>query len=400
MCRDCYQYGVAPSFVPVLHPPKSEMNQEGSFWDRIFPRSDDIAPPSSRGSESAVVEQLLSRGNNDENDLTNQVFFKRHPELGGRKLQTDHPAFKDLSMEWLNIRETIVRPLVSRKNIPTDKGKRGIPDTSGNMPPIEGKYEGFTGYIGKSGKKCWIGKRGADIIDNDAPWNKPGNRSAANYVAVLNYFNVGADVDDPRKGNTIIKLGENPRYQQERKVDKNGKVSVRTWCNIYVHDVTRAMWASVPHFIWSGSPLDWHELTANATVDWVSKYGRGKGWLRIVGDLTQFTKQSGITESLRSASQRIDAAVKGNTLSSQPSYLAQQFANLGYPTIAIWKNPDGGSSGHVAMIRPEDNGKGTVEHGVFRPRSAQAGARNYNSGPLAFGARPIKSGEVQFHVHE
>jgi hypothetical protein len=60
------------------------------------------------------VEQLIKSGNKDENDLTNQIFFQRHPELGGRKLQPSQPGFDSLSKEWLNIRDAVVRPILRR----------------------------------------------------------------------------------------------------------------------------------------------------------------------------------------------------------------------------------------------------------------------------------------------
>ncbi len=115
MCRDCYQYGVAPAFMPALHPRKTELNQENSFWDKIFGGSDDTDSVNANAkNESAFVEQLVKKGSNDENDLTNQVFFQRHPDLGGRKLQPSQPGFDALSKEWLSIRDTLVRPILRR----------------------------------------------------------------------------------------------------------------------------------------------------------------------------------------------------------------------------------------------------------------------------------------------
>jgi len=241
--------------------------------------------------------------------------------------------------------------------------------------------------VGKSGKKCWSGAKSADIVDSDCPWNKPGNRSAANYIKVLDYLNVGETDQFGGTGNSINKPGENPRYRQEP-----GK----TWCNIYVHDATRAMWASMPHWVNMGGK--WNELTANAMVDWVGKYGEAAGWFRILGDLSSWIQRAGLPEALRSVGRRILSSSSDPSLLSQPSYISQQFANMGYPTACIWNNP--GSIGHVAMVRPEDLKKGKLSAGIFIPRSAQAGAKNYSNGYLVFGPSGIKSGAVQFHVHE
>jgi hypothetical protein len=115
MCRDCYQYGVDPAFMPALHRQKNEMNREGSFWDIVFGGSDDADTSKvSVKNEPAFVEQLVKKGRKDENDLTNQVYFQRHPELGGRKLQPTQPGFDMLSKEWVNIRDTLVRPILRR----------------------------------------------------------------------------------------------------------------------------------------------------------------------------------------------------------------------------------------------------------------------------------------------
>jgi hypothetical protein len=49
------------------------------------------------------------------NELTNLVFFARHPEMNERKIQPDETA---LAEEWLEIRDTIVRPALDRLSQP------------------------------------------------------------------------------------------------------------------------------------------------------------------------------------------------------------------------------------------------------------------------------------------
>ncbi len=393
MCQLCRQY-VQPEFETILHG-EEEMEFEdeqgyefapfSSFWERFgFGSTPTVAPPS---SDRERLTAAYAQGTVNENDLSNLLFYGRHPDLNGKKLTPDMPGFSNLSQEWLKIRDTIVRPFLDQKNTGTGGAVVGAPDTSGRMPPIEGPVKGITGYVGKSGKKCWSGAKSADIIDSDAPWNKPGNRSAASYIAVLDYFNVGETDQFGGTGNSINKPGENPRYRQE---------SGKTWCNIYVHDATRAMWASMPH--WVKTSAGWNELTANAMVDWATKYGQAAGWFRILGDLASWSQRLDLPEALRSIARRIMASSPDPSLISQPSFIAQQFANMGYPTACIWKNA--GSIGHVAMVRPEDLKKGKMSSGIFIPRSAQAGAKNYSNGYLVFGPSGIKDGSVQFHVHE
>ena len=397
MCQLCKQY-VQPEFEAILHG-EEEMEFEDeqgyefgaltSLWERLGSTQTPVAPAT---NDKARLSAAYAQGTANENDLSNMLFYVRHPELTGKKLTSDMPNFSSLSQEWLKIRDTIVRPFLDEKRSATGGAVIGTPDSSGRMPPIEGPVKGITGYIGASGKKCWKGAKSADIVDSDAPWNKPGNRSAANYIAVLDYLNVG-ETDSIGTGNSINKPGENPRYRQE--INSRGGVS--TWCNIYVHDATRAMWASMPHWVKLGSG-QWNELTANAMVDWVGKYGQAAGWFRLLGDLSSWIQRAGIPEALKSVARRILTSSSDSSLLSQPSYLAQQFANMGYPTACIWNNP--GSIGHVAMVRPEDLKKGKLVSGVFIPRSAQAGAKNYSNGYLVFGPSGIKSGSVQFHVHE
>jgi len=363
--------------------------------------------------EKISVAFSIAQGKTNENDLTNQVFFSRHPELKKQPLRRGQPGFDNLSKEWLEIREHTVRPML--KALKNSSASAGTPSSAStlppgsssdqNMPPAEGPVKGITGYKCPSGKKCWRGAKSADIIDGDAPWNKPGKRSAANYIAVLDYFNPGED-DSKGLGNTINKPSENPRYRQQ----KNEKGHQSTYCNIYVHDVTRAMWASIPHWVKSSRTNKWNELNANDTVDWLMKNGATIGWYPVqilAGWIQQQyqSKQSASTTlnlpaGIIQAARLIATSYHDNpSLLIQTSYLAQKFANLGFPTTAVWKH--GGGIGHVAMIRPEEESKkGKLVSGVFIPRSAQAGSKNFNSNYLVFRPGTVKSGAVQFYVHE
>ena len=271
-------------------------------------------------------------------------------------------------------------------------------------PPVEGPVKGITGGRCKSGRgKCWPERgKSRDVIDADVPWNNSANRSASKYEAVLDYFNVG-NRDQPRG------LLENARYRPTYNKEKKRWA---TWCNIYVHDVTRAMWASIPH--WVQQKGKWRELTANATVDWLRSAGRTRGWIPIDAKLCGWIQKQNqtrasvprpdpaITDSLSIAAQKIASAQHPNqSLLLQPSYIAQQFANQGLPAVAAWQNPRG--IGHVAMIRPERGTKRGVigkKHGKFIPRTAQAGASNWTNGLMTNMERAMLNGEVLFVVHD
>jgi Penicillin-insensitive murein endopeptidase len=72
-------------------------------------------------------------GNRDANGLTNMLFFARHPELKGRKLLPTEPNFKQLSREWLDIRDRIVRPYLAKT--PQAKPSAPPPTTPLTTPP-------------------------------------------------------------------------------------------------------------------------------------------------------------------------------------------------------------------------------------------------------------------------
>jgi hypothetical protein len=346
---------------------------------------------------SSNIQSLIASGNRDENKLTNTLFFARHPELSGQKLSSGLPNYSQLSQEWVQIRNTIVRPALSSSGSSSSSGLAIGTSSNPDRPPTEGPLKGITGYTCRSGKKCWDKAKSADIVDNDAPWNKPTNRSATNYAKVLDYLNVG----EPSPGNTVVKPSENPRYRQ---------TSRSTFCNIYVHDATRMMWASIPHWIQrSRGP---NEINANDTVTWLGRNANSIGWFKIETQLINWINQQAnqkislsfqgpsLPNNLIMAGQRISAGNYSDpSLLNQASFIAQQFANLGLPTAAVWKNPTG--IGHVAMIRPESDGKtGKIVAGIFIPRSAQAGAKNFSNDYLVFRAASVKSGAVQFFVHE
>jgi hypothetical protein len=358
--------------------------EEGEFSFLDFP--DSVLRVLRSGLESVGLRLAVAFGYRDENKLANLVFFVRHPERGGRAIAKGEPNFTQLSREWIEIRDQLVRPLLSPATTPTPSpGPTPAPAVpSGPVaspPPTEGPYSGITGTVCASGRgKCWSGAKSRDVVDSDAPWNNEFNRSAANYAAVLDYFNVGTCQDK----DSCLRV-ENPRYR---------RTATSTYCNIYVHDVTRALWASIPHWVRNPSqrqpPVGWNELNANATVAWMLKNSRAAGWVALDPPFCQSLFDA-VLAARRPAfpdlSQAIAATVariasdyhEDINLLKQPSYVAQQFANAGLPSVIVWKNPTAGKPGHVAMVRPETASLRGQTHsrGVFVPRSAQAGGRNF-----------------------
>ncbi len=114
-----------------------------------------------------------------------------------------------------------------------------------------------------------------------------------------------------------------------------------TWCNLFCEDACKALKVPLPG-----------EMLANALHDWLgSPEGKQAGWLELV-----------------------DVGA------------ASAAAGLGQPTIASWKNPDGGH-GHIAMVVPSER---------FGCHIAQAGRTNYQSAPLNWG---FGSYEPTFFTH-
>ncbi len=76
-------------------------------------------------------------GDRDANRLTNMIFFARHPELKGRKLLPTGPNFKQLSREWLDIRDRIVSPYLVKT--PPAKTSPAPPTIPATKPVVGGK---------------------------------------------------------------------------------------------------------------------------------------------------------------------------------------------------------------------------------------------------------------------
>ncbi|GAB2603548.1 D-alanyl-D-alanine carboxypeptidase family protein [Kribbella endophytica] len=81
-----------------------------------------------KGSYAAAVALLGPAGHRSENDLTNVIFYFRHPEVLGRKIL---PHERDLQQDWITVRNTIVRPILQRlatapASAPATTGRTGI----------------------------------------------------------------------------------------------------------------------------------------------------------------------------------------------------------------------------------------------------------------------------------
>jgi len=94
------------------------------------------------GLESTAVRIAVARGQLDENGLTNLVFFARHPEWQGRKLQQSEPAFAELSNEWLEIRNRLVRPVLAAAGAPPARPAPARTAWVRELVPLLERYRG------------------------------------------------------------------------------------------------------------------------------------------------------------------------------------------------------------------------------------------------------------------
>lgn len=203
-----------------------------------------------------------------------------------------------------------------------------VPDPASPPPPAAFSFDGIHPAPGTT-----VAAR--ERYTNPPLTNAEGNREVSTYTEVIDQFAVG----------------HNPRHLPS---------SGFTFCNIFVWDVTRAMGAEIPHWIDAlgniAVPFSTgaQEITINAGVDWLKRFGDRHGW-----------KLATIQQ-------------------------AQSNANEGKVAVVVWKNPIPGGHGHTAVIRP---GSITTDG----PLIAQAGAANFNAGRLkhGFGTRT----GLQYYVH-
>jgi len=169
-------------------------------------------------------------------------------------------------------------------------------------------------------------------------------------------------------------VANNPRYKQDYQPIGT------TYCSTFVWDVTKAMGAEIPYWtdkngkpaeIPAGANVDKlsHQKeifsnNANSMIEWLEKHGQENGWTKVV-------------------------AQEGQTVEA----LAQAAANEGNPTVAAWKNPVAGRSGHVGIVRP-----GTVDE-RRGPALAQAGTTNFADGYRNDGFSQSQRPAITYWVH-
>ncbi|MGH9754283.1 MAG: extensin family protein [Blastocatellia bacterium] len=125
-----------PRPAPSIAPAPATQPSNGSLFQRI---QNALAS----GQWYVALGLASLSGDRDVNRLTNMIFFARRPELKGRKLAPTEPNFKQLSREWIEIRDTIIRPFLAKTapaKPPASSGSEAKPSpapstTPGTIPP-------------------------------------------------------------------------------------------------------------------------------------------------------------------------------------------------------------------------------------------------------------------------
>ncbi|HRH61187.1 MAG TPA: hypothetical protein PL045_11485 [Chitinophagaceae bacterium] len=124
MCNTCRQNNIAPEFESALHGEYHNELYPELEWGSYFQKAKSYASPlfnwlkgsslssaaATQTTEAQLVQNAIAGGNTNENVLTDLIFYKRHPELGGKPLSSSTPNAAGLAQEWVSIRDGVVRP--------------------------------------------------------------------------------------------------------------------------------------------------------------------------------------------------------------------------------------------------------------------------------------------------
>ena len=141
-------------------------------------------------------------------------------------------------------------------------------------------------------------------------------------------------------------VSNNKRYEQ-RDVTGDGKDN--TFCNVFAIDVLDAMGVNVDRG------------RANTIANWFEEKGQDNGWTEVSAEE------------------------------------AQNYANQGLPTVAVWENPNPDDSGHIAIVRPYDPTMGLDSSGIY---IAQAGSKNFNYDEVSIGFGSNKVNDIKYYYHQ
>ena len=158
--------GVEPwaETAPAVHP-----------LTRVFPLPGAVLDALSGGLAPLAVGLAASAGYTDVNQLTNIVFYFRHPELIGRKIE---PGQRALAEEWVSIRDRIVKPAL--RSVPS----RPAPTASAPVAPRPGGTVARPASL-SSGRLAWPGHSEAELAFMRAVYDRQAQRARGDFVVDL-----------------------------------------------------------------------------------------------------------------------------------------------------------------------------------------------------------------------
>lgn len=135
---------------------------------------DNIASFKQAGRFFYIAVTAISKGERDENKITNILFYDKYPHTKGKKLKRNDPLAKD----WLNIRNNIARPLLGK--LSTTKNH---PNIGSIIPETNVSYVQYSnGQLKKITPESvlWLAK----MIDAET-WGKPTEDDAKSMLWAL-----------------------------------------------------------------------------------------------------------------------------------------------------------------------------------------------------------------------
>ena len=134
---------------------------------QLFPLPGAVLDALSGGLAPLAVGLAVSAGYTDVNQLTNIVFYFRHPELIGRKIE---PGQRSLAEEWVSIRDRIVKPALQSVPPPPPSPSRGA----------AGRPESLS-----SSRLVWPGHSDAELAFMRAVYDAHAARGGGDFVLDL-----------------------------------------------------------------------------------------------------------------------------------------------------------------------------------------------------------------------
>jgi len=127
------EWGGETEMETELLPEVAAFAEPAEFSLSQFPQS--VLNVLNQGLFAPAVKLAIAFGYRNETQLTDLLFNARHPERFGRAITRSEPGYQSLVSEWINIRNSIVRPALSSA-APTPAAPSGTTPAPAGSPDI------------------------------------------------------------------------------------------------------------------------------------------------------------------------------------------------------------------------------------------------------------------------